>query len=191
MADSEVFVYTLLPWPVTSSAARTYLCLPLAAWTLINSGLLVFQLVVPSPDSETLCSTWKPCLHSAAILWHRVFSLCLPLAFFCLSKTLGYSGLLNFWLSTLSGNRCLHSVAISRHCICCPRLLHCLQQTWTSHPVSLQLLGCLTPWYSGTLVRSSSPTPLEVLCSALEHSVTNSDVLAQNSGCPTVHLGFL
>jgi len=54
-----------------------------------------------------------------------------------------------------------------------------------------KLLGCLTPWYSGTFVRSSSPTPLEVLCSALEHSVTNSDILAQNSGRPTVHLGFL
>ena len=102
LADSEVFVYTLLPWPVTSSAACTYLCLPLAAWTLVNSGLLVFQLVVPSPDSVNLRSTWKPCPHSAAILWHRVCCLCLPLAFFCLSKTLGYSGLLNFQLSILS-----------------------------------------------------------------------------------------
>jgi len=102
LADSEVFVYTLLPWPVTSSAACTYLCLPLAAWTLVNSGLLVFRLVVPSPDLETLCSAWKPCLHSAAILWHRVCCLCLPLAFLCLSKTLGYSGLLNFRLSILS-----------------------------------------------------------------------------------------
>jgi len=181
----------LLPWSDTSSATCTYLCLPLAARILINSGLLIFQLVVRSLDSETLHSTQKPCLHSVAILWHHVCCLCLPPAFFCLSKTLGYSGLLNFQLSTLSGNCCLHSVAISRHCICCPRPLHCLQQTWTSHPVSLQLLGCLTPWYSGTLVRSSSPTPLEVLCSALERSVTNSDVLAQNSGCPTFHLGFL
>ena len=193
MADLEVFVYTLLPWPDTSSAACNYLCLPLAAWTLVNSGLLVFWLVVPSLDLETLRSTQKPCPHSAAILWHLCLLPLLPLSASCLllsTKTLGYSGLLNFWLSTLSGNCCLHSVAISRHCICCPRPLHCLQQTRTC-PVSLQLLGCLAPWYSSTLVHSGSPTPLEVLCSALEHSVTNSNVLAQNSGRPTVHLGFL
>jgi len=130
------------------------------------------------------------CSHSLALCLLPL----LPLSASCLllsTKTLGYSGLLNFRLSTLSGNHCLHSVANSRHCICCPRPLHCLQQTRTSCPVSLQLLGCLTPWYSGILVRSSSPTPLEVLRSALEHSVTNSDVLAQNSGRPTVHLGFL
>ena len=59
LADLELFVYTLLPWPVTSSAACTYLCLPLAARTLINSGLLVFRLVVPSLNSETLCSAVK------------------------------------------------------------------------------------------------------------------------------------
>jgi len=99
LADLEVFVYTLLPWPDTSSAACTYLCLSLAAWTLINFGLLVFRLVVPSLDSVILCSTWKLCPHSAAILWHCVCCLCLPLAFFCLSKTFGYSGLLNFQLS--------------------------------------------------------------------------------------------
>jgi len=155
--------------------------------------LAVFDFPACGPFSGLRNSSLH--LETLSALCSHFLALCLlPLSASCLllsTKTLGYSGLLNFQLSTLSGNRCLHSVAISRHYICCPCPLHCLQQTWTSHPVSLQLLGCLTPWYSGTLVRSSSPTPLEVLCSALEHSVTNSDVLAQNSGHPTVHLGFL
>ena len=191
LADSEVFVYTLLPWLVTSSAACTYLCLPLAALTLVNSGLLVFRLVVPSPGLGNSSLH----LETLSTLCSRSLALCLlPLSASCLllsTKTLGYSGLLNLRLPALSGNHCLRSVAISRHCICCPRPPHCLQQSRTSYPVSLQLLGCLTPWYSSILVRSGSPTPLEVLRSALEHSITNSDVLAQNSGRPTVHLGSL
>ena len=44
LANSEVLVYTLLPWPVTSSAACTYPCLPLAAQTLINSGLFTASI---------------------------------------------------------------------------------------------------------------------------------------------------